>query len=248
MQYHLLNGDALLQRFPDSVPGVRIVLREALIDGPADGDVPEGFIRQRAAFIQEAYPSEPGRYERLTVPDLRRILALPPEAAVYLWFEDDLFCQVHLWFLAWLLDTRVPVAAAYRTGAGLDLRTGFGGLDAEQLHAVWEASQPLDAALLRGLGGLWAAFRDGDRAALARQAALLEARMPGLQRAAQAHLDCFPADGSPGRPERVLAELLRQPGPAQLGQLTAAFGQREPVYGFGDLQIRRLLQGMGLYG
>ena len=57
--YHILNGDALLDFFPESIlSGEIIVARECLVDGPQDGETPEAFWETRANFIAGEYGEE----------------------------------------------------------------------------------------------------------------------------------------------------------------------------------------------
>ena len=41
------------------------------------------------------------------VTEFERIQNIPPNSAIYLWFEDDLFCQVNCWFALALLQDQV---------------------------------------------------------------------------------------------------------------------------------------------
>ncbi|WP_211277476.1 hypothetical protein [Nonlabens spongiae] len=42
--YHILNGDALKEQFPKTIPGKIIVGRECLVDGPVQGDSLSAFL------------------------------------------------------------------------------------------------------------------------------------------------------------------------------------------------------------
>ena len=57
--YHILNGDALLDFFPESIlSGEIIVARECLVDGPQDGETLETFWETRSNFIAGEYGEE----------------------------------------------------------------------------------------------------------------------------------------------------------------------------------------------
>ena len=108
--YHILNGDALLEQLPDSIEGERLVCRECLVDGDVQGDTLEELYATRAKFIGTHYPGETEEgYYAEAVPELNKIAAIPAGSNVYLWFEDDLFCQVNLWFVASMLPDEVEV-------------------------------------------------------------------------------------------------------------------------------------------
>ena len=51
------------------------------------------------------YGPEEGMYRDRVVPEFRKIISIPKDETVYLWFEDDLFCQINMWFAVHLLYT-----------------------------------------------------------------------------------------------------------------------------------------------
>ena len=63
---------------------------------------------------------------------------------------------------------------------------------------------------------------------------------PFIQTAVQAHLDRIPSGGEPGRPQRVLKNLKKELATEDFGTVFAEFGKREAIYGFGDLQVKRI--------
>ncbi len=101
--YHILNGDALLERFPEEIEGERIVMRECLIDGDVSGNTLEEFFENRANFIAERYEEDKQRYYDHVLPEFEKIMNIPEGAEVNLWFEQDLFCQINMWFVIHLL-------------------------------------------------------------------------------------------------------------------------------------------------
>ena len=54
---HILNGDCLLEQFPEEIMGSRIVCRECLVDGDVQGSDLEEFFRIRAEFISNLHGS-----------------------------------------------------------------------------------------------------------------------------------------------------------------------------------------------
>ncbi|MFB0948097.1 MAG: hypothetical protein ACI9V1_000827 [Spirosomataceae bacterium] len=62
MKYHILNGDALLEKFP-KIEDEIIVLRECLIEGDKSGDTWEGFVKSRLAFLNKYYGTTPQGYQ-----------------------------------------------------------------------------------------------------------------------------------------------------------------------------------------
>lgn len=105
--YHILNGDALLHQFPDSVEGTRLVCRECLVEGPVRESSLSQFFEERKTYLNEHYGKEVQlEYKKEVAALFYQILKLPDSAEINLWFEDDLFCQVNLWFCLFLLQKK----------------------------------------------------------------------------------------------------------------------------------------------
>jgi hypothetical protein len=64
-----------------------------------------------------------------------------------------------------------------------------------------------------------------------------------LAEVCQAQLDRISADPNERRPEKVILELLAK-GITDFDTLFSEFSKREGVYGFGDLQVRGLLESL----
>ncbi len=100
--HHVLNGDAMADRFVASgLVGDFLVWREALIDGPVAVDMSRPSIGSaRAVWLA----SEMGVPTEVYFEDFKRreqtLAALAQEAGptleLVLWFERDLFCEIHL--------------------------------------------------------------------------------------------------------------------------------------------------------
>ncbi|MFC3159993.1 protein of unknown function [Chryseobacterium arachidis] len=102
--FNILNGDCLADQIEKtSVKGEQIICREALITGPLQADNLDDFWKIRSEFISEEYHAEKDGYYPKVVSEFEKILHIPENSEVNLWFEDDLFCQVNLWFCLSLL-------------------------------------------------------------------------------------------------------------------------------------------------
>ena len=55
-----------------------------------------------------------------------------------------------------------------------------------------------------------------------------------------AHLERFPGNGTVGRPEQTLREILLG-GTTAFDEIYTAFFKKEGIYGFGDLQVKNML-------
>ncbi len=107
-EYHIFNGDQLLAQLSPEITGTRIVIRECLMDGPVAADTLHDFYKMRTRFLTAEYPiGTIEEYHKNVVTEFERIQNIPPNSAIYLWFEDDLFCQVNCWLVLALLQDQV---------------------------------------------------------------------------------------------------------------------------------------------
>lgn len=240
MEIHILNGDALKAQFPESLSGERIVMRECLVDGKPEGRSLEALFDHRMNFLATAYGVAPEQYRSKTISEIERIKNLVGDAKVHLWFEDDLFCQVNLWFTAHLLQGHTPVRECTLVRPTGDLRYGFGGMDRTALEVAFEQRQLLDSQALGVLATLWSLYQERDHAGMASIAEQQCHQLPFLRAAVQAEYDRYPDQRGPGRPERTLSKIMTELGSEQFGPIFREFSERESIYGYGDLQVRRL--------
>ena len=248
MIYHILNGDALLEKFPEeALEGQRIVFRECLVEGPLNGRTLADFWETRARFIGEAYGETRAGYEARLVAEVEKVLRIPDGAEVNLWFEHDLFCQVNTWFLLALLEERADHLLINRVmpqdNVGTDLWHGFGPADGERLVAAYWNRVPLPRTDLVLGKSLWEAYRRHDLAGLRALAARETSGFPYLREVVQAHIERYPAAGRQSRPVAVLADIVGA-GTTDFPDIYREFFRREGIYGFGDSQVRNLLAEM----
>lgn len=237
MMYHILNGDALTPTFDQTgVGGQKIICRECLIEGPVEGDTPEELFSRRAAFLT---PGQEQGYMKHVAAEFEKIRALPAEAEVCLWFEDDLFCQANLWFMIHLLSTKRPVI--YRVfpviPPGDDHWKGFGNPDPGLLEKAYQ-SKVLFSEKDVALGvALWHAYQHNDLKKLSELAQSPSSCFHYLPEVVKAHRERFPEDGSPGRPEKTIRNIMdKQTLPFSM--VFSSFYKQEGIYGFGDTQLK----------
>ena len=237
--YHILNGDSLRDRFPSSITGELIVARECLVDGDVNGKALNEFFENRARFISETYGDYSIEdYREETVTEFEKMLSIPTESTVYLWFEDDLFCQVNFWFTAFLLSKHGHVQSAKLVRPETHNQYGFGGLSSDQLIDLYNNEVILDD--LGSISKLWLHYQSGDTNKLLGTAQSLEDQYPFILPAVQAHLERLPTQNSPGRPMQSLIDIVSELNTTSFGKVFQEFNKRESIYGFGDLQVKRM--------
>ena len=234
---HILNGDALKAQFPAEIQGTQIIFRECLVEGPVHAGDLSKLYAMRSDFLETSYPIEGlPDYEDFVVSEFNKIGKIPKGSEVNLWFEDDLFCQVNLWFCIHLLKDR-----------GLNLYLvrpdqlspyGFAAYSQKGLLELFSDKQLIKSS--EGWDQLWESFRSGDVNALIAKARSMKA-YPFIAEAVRAHRDRFPREEPWGRPERSLIEITKELKTEAFGPVFQEFTRREAIYGFGDLQVKRLL-------
>jgi hypothetical protein len=240
----LLNGDCLAEQLKDAeLPLERIIFREALVSGPLGGATWEEFWETRGRFLTQNYGATVHEVQEKTVAELEKIRSLADGVELSLWFEDDLFCQVNLWFVLNLLSES-PNIKIYRVfppeASSANRWKGFENASTAAFTQAYEAKVPFTSSDLALGKNLWEAYRLGDGAQLA---ALSKSESPcfrHLEEVCQAQLDRISEDPSERRPEEVILELLAM-GITDFDTLFSEFSEREGIYGFGDLQVRELL-------
>ena len=157
---------------------------------------------------------------------------------INLWFEDDLFCQVNLWFTLSLLYqiknkiylVRPPKQTPY----------GFGGLNEAELIQCYK--ERVAITTLPSWKALWEAYRLAELEKLTEEAQSLKEQYSFVYPAVAAHLARFPTSTYEGRPKERLKAIIQELGTTQFGPVFRVFCQTEAIYGFGDLIVKRLFE------
>jgi hypothetical protein len=238
--FHILNGDCLEEQFPQEINGELIVARECLMEGDVSGHSLEEFCKNRAAYLSKKYPENTANYFLEVAPEFVKIKNIPTGATINLWFEEDLFCQVNMWFCAFLIKDK---SAEYEINLvrpfTIDWR-GFGALSPAELIQAYNVKKPLNTGAIELLADCWEAFKNDDLKLLKKLSFRDLTNFPLLPEVVQAHCDRFADDGKLGRPERVLLKIIKEYNTQQFVDVFRIFSKKEGIYGFGDLQVKSI--------
>ena len=103
--FNITNGDYLADQLKEtSIAGEVIICREALVMGPLQAENLDDFWKIRSEHIEKDYNASQKSYYSKVVSEFEKMLTIPEGSEVNLWFEDDLFCQVNMWFCLSLLS------------------------------------------------------------------------------------------------------------------------------------------------
>lgn len=235
MVIHVLPGDAQLGAFKQTgIEGEVVVCRECLVEGPVDKDNLEDLWRARAEFLSVG---DQGSYFSDVVPEFNKLISAAAGSEVNLWFEYELFCQANMWFCLYLLKD--AGAEIYRVEPALrteiDKWDGFGGMGPSELEKCFvnrTKFAPGDVALG---SELWDAFRRDDRDKLRELGETSSSCFPYLSEV------CAAAAEKDSRPQKVLEDIVGS-GEQDFGKIFTRFRAAAGVYGYGDDQVRRLLE------
>jgi len=248
MIFHILNGDSIaypLNNF--NLKGEFITCRECLIDGPASSDINELFWKKRADYIYSSYNESPENYSLKVKNELKRIEQIPQDSEIYLWFEDDLYCQANMWFIVSLIAKNNSKVNVYRIFPSLEDAQnkwkGFSNLNDSQVKKLLDnkikfTRQDIDLAK-----NLWHSYAENNFENLMIFSKTKTACFRFLQEVITAHIERFSDDMKEGRPERTLKRLISDNNNS-FAYIFSEFKKTEAIYGFGDLQIKLMLKNL----
>lgn len=237
MIYHVLPGDAQVEEFRKTgLDGELIVFREALISGPIDAGDDDQFWDERAQYILTEYSEDVIEYHEKVADEIGRIEDIEPGDEVNLWFEYELFCGVNMWFCLDKLNN--SGAEVYRVApinaSPDDVWNGFGQHEADDLIACFDSRTRFSNEDIETGSELWKAFANRNAVELLELGEYRSPCFPFLKEV------CEAAARIETQPETIIREL-KSSGLDTIEKAFPEFKKRAGVYGFGDLQVERLL-------
>lgn len=241
--YHILNGDCLADQLSQTkINQNYIVCRECLIDGNLYADNIADFWNVRAHFIAKSYPVSTKDYFIKTVNEFEKLDNLPENSNICLWFENDLFCQANMWFVISYL-ANYPTFNIFRVFPIIENKKntwkGFSIANANKLEKAYRSKVAFTSKDIELGKDLWAAYQKGDFDKLKQLSRIKSDCFAFLEEVCQAHIDRFPMDGTLGRPDKVVKEILDNFS-TEFEDVFSEFSNREGIYGFGDLQLKNI--------
>jgi hypothetical protein len=241
MTYHILNGDSLKAQFPADISGEIIVAREALLDGEVKANSLEQFFKVRADFMHTHYEVPRAEYLEKSVKEINKILDIPAESEINLWFEDDLFCQVNLWFIADLLFQQSKDFTIYLVRPTKEISyNGFAWLTSDGLENALKQRVFISNDLI-SFSELWKAYQNQDPTKLKEIADRLANSYPFIPPTVNAQLGRMHYSNGMNEVEAIISKLIDELSTEEFVPIFKAFNKQAGIYGFGDLQVERLL-------
>jgi hypothetical protein len=245
MVYHVLNGDALAQQFPDTLrQDPVIVIREAFMEGPRTTSYSEAYWDKRSEYIEKTFGENKSDYESRVMSQFRVLEKIRNDDHVFLWFEDDLFCQCNMWFAVdYISNYSQPKFHRVFPKIDAQLWRGFGIAETQDLLQFFQQAVSLSGEDVIHIQKLWKALVESDAQALVDLSNKSCAGIRYQQEVILAHLERKPDETGFGRPHRALKSIAQQEE-KEFYNLFDAFSRQEGIYGFSDVQVKNMLKKM----
>jgi len=246
---HIHNGDSTAGTARNAnIPGEHLAWREALVCGPTPGGLSENEFRDvRAKHLAGSYGMELGKCEADLLKQEQALARFADHEEVVLWFEHDLFCQVHLiyllnWFAQRELGKTKLSLVSIADFQGVEDFRGLGQLTEAQLASLFPQRQEVKKARLELGVRSWKAYTSPNPRRLESFISENPPALPFLSAAFIKHLQRFPSvRNGLSRIEDLLLEIISA-GRTAFKELFLEFGKREGLYGFGDAQVLLTLE------
>jgi hypothetical protein len=196
----------------------------------------------RAHHLAESYDIDVETIEREMLEQEKKLASISTQDETVLWFEHDLFCQVHLiyllnWFAENSLDPDRLSLICINQFEGRPKFRGLGELEATELESLFPLRHAVTTAQITLATKAWQAFTSPTTDAITQLLHSDTQALPFLADALRAHLRRFPsASKGLGAIELRGLELIKS-GRRKFGELFMAFCELEPIFGLGDAQF-----------
>jgi hypothetical protein len=233
--FNITNGDYLADQLKEtSIAGEVIICREALVTGPLQAENLDNLWKIRSEHIEKDYNSSQESYYIKVVPEFEKILKIPEGSEVNLWFEDDLFCQVNMWFCLSLLSNNkglkiyriFPKAMKENNWEGFSVAENSDLEESLQLRILFEEKD-----IQLGLN-FWKAYQNQD--------------IKSLEKLSDNQSDCFHflkevIDTYININPEIFIRNLIEKGITDFQLIFEKFRDELGIFGFGDLQVKMII-------
>ena len=249
---HIHNGDSAANTAKQSsLPGEHFAWRESLITGPTPCGLSDSEWRSvRSSHLCAAYGGDIQECAQGLLSQEETLASFSEHEEVVLWFEHDLFCQLHLiylldWFSQRALGKTKLSLVCIGGFPGRENFRGLGELDPEAMASLFPARQHVTAAHLELGAAAWQAYCSANPTDIERVLQNDTSVLPFFDAALRAHLRRFPSTRNGlDQIEDFTLQLIHD-GLSSFSSLFAKIGEMQPIYGLGDAQFWQALQWMG---
>lgn len=232
--FNITNGDYLADQLKKTtIEGEIIICREALVIGNLQADNLEDFWKIRANSISKDYSVQKESYYKKVVSEFEKILQVPEKSEVNLWFEDDLFCQVNMWFCISLLSKNkdLKIYRIFPKATKENNWKGFSVSDNFELEEIAKSKVLINQKDINLGINLWKAYQNDEK--------------DSLQQLSENQSDCFHflnevMDSYLNINPEVFIKNLIKNGTDDFNLIFEKFQDELGIFGFGDLQVKSI--------
>ncbi len=248
---HITNGGVLTEYLNElDVKGSFLTWQEMLCEGPTKVDLDsEEFFEIRSQYLNQEYNIEINEYEFKA--ELDKLNHLNEYSEVVLWFEYDLFCHINMIAVIHQLVAKKCALPVYLVCSGRvkgesDFK-GLGELSPEQLLKHYDRKILLTYDDLDLASNLWQLYC-GKSHNLIKPYIVKTSSFQYLNSCLKAHLKRFPDSiNGLGRLEHHVLETINLNEIKSENQLLGYVINYQGYYGYGDLQIKRIIKKLRIF-
>ena len=248
---HITNGNNLTSYLKElDIKGEILTWQEMLCEGPTEIKIDTvSFFEKRKAFLNDFYDIEINENEYHEELNLLNNLEVYNE--IVLWFEYDLFCHINLVAVISLLHQKQVKSPIYLVCSGRvegekNLK-GLSELNNEQLFQHYSDMKKLTQDDLDYAISIWKTYCGKDHNLL-KPYILKKSSFDYMSNCLKAHIERFPSlkTGLTTLEKNILT-IVKENKIKSLNHLLGYTLNYQGYYGFGDLQINRLINNLSVF-
>ncbi|TVZ51704.1 DUF1835 domain-containing protein [Dokdonia sp. Hel_I_53] len=247
---HIVNGDSLTTKLTENyIKGDVAVWREMLCEGKTVVNLAsDEFIKTRLSFFKKNYPDHARSYEDKFGSQLAIIAGGDQYKEIVLWFEYDLFCHINMIACISFLRSLELSKNIYLVCSGwIESETqlhGLSELSNKQLLNHYENKVLLDNHDLFLADDLWRIYCGDDHLKF-KPSIAKNSNFKYLANCISAHKERFPhQETGLNTLETNMLELIRKYKIKSKHQLCGYMLNYQGYYGYGDIQILKMISRM----
>lgn len=221
-----------------------IICRECLMDGPLQAPNWHQFWQLRQAYISSTYLVSERDYQHRTLTEISKLTELSSQTKVYLWFENDLFCQANMWCMLSLLSEMNHLSIYRVMPLALpdgNVWDGFAHHKNKELLAAFSKAISLSEQEINLGQSLWQAFQNNNFNQLLLLAKNKQRAFPYLKAVCTAHKLRFSKESIANTPIQLLKAIIESNPNVDFTIIFKEFSAKAGIYGMSDLQVKQLL-------
>ncbi|MDR5590290.1 DUF1835 domain-containing protein [Christiangramia sp. SM2212] len=249
---HIVNGDSLAEQMQElNLPGVLIIWRELLCEGPTQKDINADFYKLRKKFLQKTYNISAENYEERFINEIKRLKFLKNYDHVVLWFEFDLFCHINmLAAISILADKNREIPISLVCSKKLQGEKEFqplSQLSLKELENHYKNSIQLNTEDIETAVLIWELYC-GDNPLKLKPQIKVNTNFEYLSSCVRAHIERFPNSITGiNSLERNVLRLIEGHNIKSSNHLLGYALQYQGYYGYSDSQMQRLLDKLSIF-